>query len=77
MLKRDIIDFLELSDSEKKILKVLEGYSMARRVAAIARLAGTPRTTTIHTLKKLTRYKLAIAIDCRTHVRWRYNRSLR
>ena len=74
--KLEIIKSLDLSESELSILKVLEGSQMARRVSSVARLAGTPRTTTLHTLKKLTKWKLLKAIHHETHDRWLYNRYL-
>ena len=72
-----LLNVLNLSDSEKSILKVLEEHKMAQRLAAVARKAGTPRTTTLHTLKKLTKWKLAKMVHCETHDRWMHNRNLR
>jgi len=77
MSKYIILNTLTLSDSEKAILHVLEKHKMAERAATIAREAGTPRTTTIHTLKKLTKWKLARIVHQETHDRWIYNRNLR
>ncbi len=72
-----LIETLRLSPSEKAILKAVEARKMAGTAADISRSAGTPRTSTIHTLRKLAKWKLIKEMRNDKHTRWLNNRWLK
>ena len=72
-----ILQGLKLTDSEKAVLRAVEEQKMGRHASKIARSAGVPGTTAIHTLEKLVRWKLVRKIRMEKHWTWLNNKMLK
>lgn len=75
--KYTILKVLRLSPQEQRILHVVESLKLAGTVARISTLAKTPRTSTLHTLRKLTKWDLLRQINAGKKKHWMANRILR
>ena len=65
---------LNLSDSEKAVLAVLETHQLAQNVSKIARKAGVPRTTADYTLRKFEKWKIAKQVRTGKRCYWMFNK---